>query len=410
MPMTGAIADPTGFDAKAQHALRRVRVAIADLIAPLTGKRTVKTADLVEMLGLDTRLAWKLTKILDDDDALTAVRYLPGRRAVRLLLKAAARRGAPRAALDELEEAFDALDELVQREAGDRKSFGMMVSNRARALRDDAALEHRKGAFDHNGFIWGVQAKLQVHTYFMRQSQDGEHLDAAIVRGFVGLRRVRPNVPWRVSRFVSIDDTNQVRGQFERSPIDPSGVHNCVPLLREYCSPEIPPVQRAIGPMDAVDYVLGQGEVGNTQSVTCLIGELIRNTDPCYPDEHHRGLGTKAPLRTPCQAVVFDLYLHRPFFGKVSPTCRLVSDLFVESVGVGYTDTDHLPLTETIDALGPAAVAPPVVEMPGYSTMMQSCFRRLGWEAAEFDCYRITMPYPPMPSALLVDCDLPRRP
>ncbi len=407
--MSPATLQPPGFQTRARDALGAARAAIAGLILPLVGKGSPRAAELVEVLGLDPRLAWKISKIIECSDDLAVVRYLPGARAVRLLARAAARRDAPPAALDRLTEAFTALDRFVDREAGDRASFRMMVSDHARSLRLDASLEHRKGAFDHNGYVWGVQAALQIHTYLIRPSADRKHLDAATVRGFVGLRRVRPGPPWRISRFITIDDAGAVRSDFSRAPIAPDCAPGDVPLLRQFSTPDAP-VRRVAGPRGVIDDVLAEGDVGNTRSVTCLTGEIIHTPDPCYPDERHRGLGTKAVLRTPCRAVLYDLFLDRTFFGQVEPAARLVSDLFVETIGSTYTEADRLPLSESVSALGAAGRAPPVSDLPAYPDMIAYCFERLGWAPQDFDCYRLLVPFPPMPAALLVDCPLPPGP
>jgi len=407
MPQGSQVVEPT-FESQASEIMQRVRSAVAHLSARLTGKSNARAADLVEALQIDTRLAWKFVKIVEKQDALVAVRYVPGPRGVKLFLNAAARKPGATSAVEAAKAAFQEFDALVRREAGDRRSFDMMAANHERSSGGDLDLEHRKGAFTHNSYIWGVQAQAQVHTYLIRPSDDGEHLDAAIVRGFVGLRRVRPHIPWRISRFFTIDDTGHVRSDFTREPIDDGAGE--VPLLRAFCSRPLPRVRRIVGQEGVIDYVLEESDVGNTRAVTCLTGELIRKAEPCYPDERHAGLGAKTPLRTPSEAVVTDLYLDRNHFRDASPSLTLVSDMFAERLGMVYTKTDELPLADPVETLGSAAEAPPVPEMPHYSEMIRHCFTQLGWDARQFNCYRVRVEYPPLPTALILDTPLPARP
>ena len=295
------------------------------------------------------------------------------RAGVKLFLSAAARKPGVAQAVEAAKAAFQEFDALVRREAGDRRSFDMMAANHEKSGGGSLDLEHCKGAFTHNSYIWGVQARAQVHTYLIRPSDDGEHVDAAIVRGFVGLRRVRPHIPWRISRFFTVDDTGHVRSSFAREPIDRE-TGGDVPLLRGFCSRPTPRVRRIIGQEGVIDDVLEESDVGNTRSVTCLTGELIRKAEPCYPDERHANLGVKTPIRTPCEAVVMDLFLDRQHFGGLSPALTLVSDVFAERLGMVYTKADVLPTASQVETLGSGADAAPVPEMPRYADMMRHCF------------------------------------
>ncbi|MGD8450724.1 MAG: hypothetical protein PVJ57_02800 [Phycisphaerae bacterium] len=396
------------FENQAAEVMQRVRAAVEHLVTRVTGRTHTRSSDLVDALTVDPRLAWKFVKIIQPGDPLAAIRYVPGPRGIKLFLNAAARRPGVAPAIAAAKEAFGDFEALVRREGGDRRSFDMMVAGHSQTDRGDVDLEHRKGAFTHNSYIWGVQARAQIHTYLVQPSGDGEHLDAAVVRGFVRLRRVRPHTPWRISRFYTIDDSGEVHGEFARSPIDPPD-EDAVPLLRRFCSKPMPQVRREVGPHAVIDYVLAESDVGNTGAVTCLTGELIRKAEPCFADDLHAVLGTKTPLRTPCEVVVADLFLRRDFFGQISPSLRLVSDLFSERMGIIYGPTDQLPLQDQVESLGGGPYVAPMPEMPRYAEMIQHCGDRLGWNLEQFDCYRVRVQYPPVPAALVVHSPLPPR-
>lgn len=397
------------FERDARAAMERFRAAAREVVVAVLGTAHVRAADLAGGLGLDNRLAWKLVKILSAEDVLAAAKYLPGERGVGLFLDGATQRGAPEDAVRHARRAFDGIEEIVREQAGNRRSFNMMVAGHAPDAPGGAGLEHRKGAFEHNGYIWGVQARVQIHSYVIQPSGDGENLDIAVVRGFAGLRRVRPQVPWRISRFYSIDEAGRVRGAFEREPLDPACGKDEAPLLRRFCSKPLPAVRRQVGQSGIVDHVLADSDVGNAGSVTCLTGEVLRRAEPCHPVPELPELGTIAPLRTPCEALVMDVFLHRGFFGVVVPRLRLLSDLFNETLGAHYTDADRLPAECGVERLSDGPHTPPIREFRDYADVIAFSFDRLGWERDRFSCYRVRLPYPPIPASLIVDFPLPAR-
>ena len=132
------------FELQAREILAQVRTAIRGLVVPLVGKSDVRVSDLVQTFTLDTRLAWKLVKVLTATDGLRAVKYLPGQRGVRLFLRSAARLKAPAPSIKSVQTAFDTLQAFIEQEAGDRYSFDMIAAGHATETEDDPGLEHRR--------------------------------------------------------------------------------------------------------------------------------------------------------------------------------------------------------------------------------------------------------------------------
>ncbi|MCG3123763.1 MAG: hypothetical protein GIKADHBN_02184 [Phycisphaerales bacterium] len=407
-PPGGGDSESGSFDRDARTVLQRVQRSIRDMISPTLGKFDVRAADLVEVFSLDNRLAWRIVKVLNAKSPLSAAKYLPGERGLGLLLQGAERAHASASSMRAVREAFEQLDTFVSRQAGDRRSFTMMVSGHTVDEGEDSGLEHRRGAFEHSGFIWGVQAKVQIHSYIIRPSEDGQHLDFGIVRGFIDLRRVRPRVPWRISRFCSIDETGKVRSEFEREPLDEGCAPGDIPLLRRFCSQPLPLVRRQTGSHGIVEFVLAESDVGNEQAVTCITGELIRRAEPAYPTPEYQGLGTFVTLRTPCQLAIMDVFLDRRFFGLVDPTLLFVNNLFESNLSPHTSDLDRLPCPCRIERLSDGVI-PAIREFSRYEDMMDQCFSRLGQDKSFFSCYRARLAYPPVPTTLVADFPLPPR-
>ena len=63
-------------------------------------------------------------------------------------------------------------------------------------------------------------------------------------------------------------------------------------------------------------------------------------------------------------------------------------------------------MAEEIEPIGhcPPVVATPLI--PGYTRMVDRVYKRMQWDAGDFYGYRVTMKYPPMPTALMIRHDL----
>jgi hypothetical protein len=402
------------FASETEQCIQKLRNALAQVIESLPGQRISRPAELGRALDLDSRLAWKISKVVGGTDPFAAARYMPGSGGVREFLRAAKRKDASDDALVQVQQAYAEFRKLIRTHAGDRKSFDMMMAGHARHDRGRADLEHRKGVFQHLSYLWGVQARTQVHTFLLHPSEQEGYFDAATLRGFVDLRRIRPHVPWRIMRSYTVDDAGEKRTAFQRHPLEipeaggePEGD---LPLLREYCSKPLPQCRRVAGPAGQVEYQLVEGAVGNTGLITLLMGEMIRAAEPRYRDERHRELVLMARLRTPCEILVFDLLVHTELFGHLQPSVVLYSDLFADELNTQTQACDRMPVEETVECLGTGLSGIRSVDIPRYQEMISDVFTRLGWDAEQFEAHRLQVVYPMIPTSMRLVHQLPPPP
>ena len=389
--------------------LKRALVAVVDSV-PMKPERA---ANLASALGIDTKLAWKIGRVISDADPFTAALYVPGPAGLKIFLRAARRRNVSKGLIASAEAAFGRFSALVHTHAGSRKAFDMMLAAHAQQDRLRADLEHRRQMFEGSSYVWGVQARVKLRLDVVAPAADPMMYDVATIRGFVDLRRLRPDVPWRISRGYSADEAGETHVDQARTPLAataPGGM-NGLPLLEDFCSKPLPKCRRVEAPQGVIEYELVEGAVGNTGIITCVIGELIRGVEPRYRTEQYRDFSQGIHLRTPSELLVFDVLIHREVLGRpIEPRLVAYSDLFSDRIAPRYRTCDALPVNERVEHLGTGLDAVDLVENPRYAELVQFTLDRAGWDAEEFDVFRVRMAYPPIPATLMITHELPDRP
>ena len=400
------------FADDARRALHGLRGALREVIDRLPSGPIVRASQLAGALDLDARLAWKIWKVIGLQDPFAASQLVPGRAGIRIFLRAANRHKVGEDVLKSVDAAFGEFQRVMKSHAGDRRSFNAMLAGHATGNELRADLEHRKGVFHHLSFLWGVQARTHLSSFIVRASEDRQgYSDIVTLRGFVDLRWIRPNVSWRVRRMSTIDNFGNVRTDFGRQPLSPvpegerDGAE--VPLLREFCS-QPPPELRVPDNFPAdMWYQLVEGAVGNSGSLTCLLGEIGRGVEPYVRSEYYPHLVFAAYPRTPAETLIFDLIIHRDMLGRLNPTAHMFGDLFNRGFNDPPSEVDRLPLGEKVEFLGSGADAVNAAEVPRYPEMARFALDRVGWPESEFDVYRLRVPYPLIPTRLEIAQEFP---
>lgn len=396
------------FEAHATAVLRQMRGVLAQFVAAVPGGAS-RPVDLCKALGIDMKLSWSLYQIIGATDLLAAGKYVPRPGATRKLLSASARRGLPGEIIERVSSAAAEFDRLVKVHAGDRPTFDLMIRGRASNGLDKIHLPHRRDAFRANSHIWGVQAKTKLLVHFLQPGSAADMLDCAAVRGMIGLRRIRPNVPWIVARGGICSATGvMLPTALMREALEPlrgkaASRGTAVPLLRKFCSKPLPKVRRLIRPGGLAEDELLGGPVGNAGCVTCLIGDVVRNGGPRHVTATESANRFVAIVRTPCEVLINDLFVREDLFGPLAPELVVYSEL---QGGPGYpaggSEPLRLPVDEAVHYLGkgPAVTATP--DVPRYPELASYVFRRLGWDGERFDVYRVRLRYPVLSSSVVL--------
>jgi hypothetical protein len=395
--------DTATFSAHAQAVIRHVQGTLSAVLERLPNRPTNPT-ELQRQLHIDKSLAWKVVRLIEATDPFGAVQHLPGAAGVRIFLDAAEDAGVPHDVTDAVTRAVAEFHDLTTIHAGDRASLDLMLSAQAGERRQQD-LKHRKMTFLGNSYIWGVQAETQLRTVIMHPSETEGRLDAVGIAGFVGLRRIRPNIPWTFGE-KGLTGPNAEVSQPARDPIEPppDGADGA-PLLAGFCSRPLPEIRRHSTPTGFIEDQLVGGDVGNTAAVTAFTAEIIRGALERYGEgEFNEGMHTTR-VRTPCENLVFDLLFHQDLFGMVEPEVVVRGEL----AGAARFDDGalRLPIQTAARHLGRGPDVLRCKEIPRYAEMLRYVTDRAGWDAAALDVYRVSIPYPPMPSAVSLAFELP---
>jgi hypothetical protein len=325
-------------------------------------------------------------------------------------LTAVQREGASTEVVERVRTAVKALDNMVERHVGDRATLELIVDGISPNRGDHLELS-RKLAFRGNSGLWGVQAKTRLMTVMMAPNAvDPDRIDMAIVRGYVGFRRLRSDVRWPIF---------QLRGWGEEGgsmtepwqPLDTSGDEDSrLPLLRKFSN---------VGPNDVeevkttkgVDYMLQPGPIGNTGAIDCFIGDFDRSAASKYRTEQDTTGEFGATISAPTERLIFDLIVHESLDFALNPDVRAFAGIFTErseeAIPEGYLP---VPVPQNIAPLPGRPVAVTTPGIPRYAEIVNFVHEQMGWTAERFRGSRLDLSYPPMGSTILLRFKLPAAP
>lgn len=397
------------FGPQAEDAIRSVQSAFLEMFerAGLGGSRA---ADVARTLNLDKTLAWKLMRCADDQDPRSAFKHLPGPGGVEIAIRAAGKHGVAEETLETVRRATEELRVFVRRHAGDRRTFEAMLAGTQPDPETEA--EERKAYYQAGSAIWGVRAQAQILTLALKPSDTIEgRVDVVQVSGFVGLERLRPDLPWVLRRLRVHEDDGSLAQSFKREPLDPSGApHGAdskqpLALMPRFCTEPLPEIQQHVGASGWLYDELAPGSVGKRGAVTVISGERYHGALPLARSSENTEGRYVLTVRTPVEVVQFDLLLHPDLAHFRWPTVRVVGNLEEQLSARDRSGRELFPVR-------PAdSVSPGVSRGPGvgafYRDLMSDAFERAGWgDLAGYRAFRAEVEYPPAPCEVVMTSEL----
>jgi len=394
------------FEDEAREAVERLRAALAVLLDALNLSE-VPALELARALRLDKSLGWKINHLSAARDVATLREYMPGNAGWDIFLSATRKAGADPKLISAVRSSVGAFHDLVERHAGDAATFGMLVGGLGGAGAQRVELAHRRQLFQGASYVWGIQVRVLLHVHFVAVAEDPARLDCAILRGLLDVRRLRRDSVCVLGPYHLLTDSGDIM-QAALRPVDPDyGAPGQVPFLGKFCSQPLPEARRVRQP-DGTGYdLLEVGPVGKPGSVTLITGEYSPASLSRFRSESDTSGRHMAWVRVPAESLVLDVYIDRALEAQIKPALDVLSRL--EAIGAAPNPpfTVQLPISEQLEALGPAPVVRPAAVVRDYNRMIQTVCDRAGWRPEQFNVYRIHVKYPPIASCAHIHYALP---
>lgn len=396
------------FAEEGKVAVYGIRRAFADMLASV-GADPSQPQEVARRFGLDKTLAWRISRVVGEDDAWEVVQHIPKQPSIKLFVNALLKHGADRTCADDIWKALEEFDDFVRTHSGDRETLEIMASGTGHKSALKKLETFRKMGFQANSAIWGVQTRMQFGVTFLSPSKDPGKIDLAVVSGMVGFRRLRPNVAWAISSQTAWDYERTADGSVKEdwSPLDPTIGPSEVPLIRQFCGKPAPAMrvieERTNERRYVRRYMLSEGDIGNTAATTVVLGWVHRAaglTHQSYPGEHgEHGI----TLSTPAEEVVRDLYIHKDLAFAFDVTASAYSQLpGGPQYPVSGKEAPQLPIPTDIIDLGSASKTTTAPGVPRYAEMVEFAAERLGNSLGDFHAFRFRLKYPPIPSMVVL--------
>lgn len=404
------------FEGEAAEALGRLRSAFTAVLTALAaqGKPVRGAADLRRALNIDNKLCWQVVRVANALAPMEAGPHVPTPAGFRQLCAAATKCAVSTQVVEEVRRASELFEAMVTVHAGDRGTFDAMVAPFADPG-DVISIAHRRAAFRASSHILGADAEAYILCNVVQTGEDPSTVDRAFINGFVGLRRLRTDVPLIVARLGSTNYRGEVYDRSVRSPLDPEASPAIgFGLMRRYCSEAVPtPHEFKSEPEGFVYTELPSTPIGNRGSMNCMLGCIERRTMPRFGVDGKGGKSGWSPrLRIPCRSLLLDFIVRDGTFGEpFEPQLHVHGD-YIGSWRPGSVmrDRDCLPMRGELTLMGRGSDGLSTPLFPRYTEMVNEAFAALSSPASEFRAYRYAFEYPVTPSTVVIEFDAPRTP
>lgn len=386
------------FSEDCKDVLQRLRGSLIDALTGL-GVDPSRPQDMGRTLGLHRNLSWKVSKIVTGTDVFALVPHIPGKGGMEIVARALGKAGAPSDEVTRIRSAMAEFERMVQVHAGDRGTLEIVAGGLVPGVNQaETQVQARRMAFRGNSAIWGVQARLTMSTHILAPNVDDPTMvDLILINGLADFRALRTDVVWPMFRRAIWGASTQLHS-VEGQPVGSRPAEGGVPLLHDFCSPDLPELEVVRSEHETV-YWLPARDLGRTGEMTCIYASVIRGLGSQYATGTDDRCELETNLVTPAEMLQSDVLAHESLSWAHSPKADVYSLLEQRS---SPTATNRgrmrLPIDETSHELGLGLGTMVTQHFPRYREMLSSVFASVGWDPAQFRGFRYTLAHPPVPS------------
>ncbi len=393
------------LELECEAAIGELRAALIELYDSV-GADPASPQDVARRFKLNKTLTWNIARLLQSTDGIGAVPHVPGIGSIEKIVGATESHGAPAAAARRVREAASAFERVIEVHVGDRATLDLIIDGLGPGGAVGLELS-RKRAFVGNSGIYGIQAKTKLMCcVLMPNADDPDQLDMALVRGHLGLRRLRSVDGFPIFRMRQWSRAGQAVGTQRWEAIDPGQSDRA---LKTFARGDVPEIE-AIETEGGTDYVIKPGPIGNRGAFDCFYGDMLRAGASRYQTDDDTFGEFGATMTVPAENLVFDLIYHRDLDFCAGASTKVYAYSFLHGNREGeWDESTCLPIRQPASPIAgtPPAVATPLV--PRYAELVQRVVDRLGGDMGAFRGLRFELKYPPLGSTAVLRFDLPRR-
>ena len=396
----------SGFAEEATEAMTDLRGALTKLISDCRQVGGTRPIDISRGLGIDMKLAWKMSHLAEAARPFDSARHVPGGAGMRIFLDAAGDRGADPEDVKRTEVAFAKLQAMIAEYCGSRRVFETMVSEIQEAEDRPPALADRERLFEGARSVWGLKADLIHRMDILHPCRVEGLMDCVTIRTLAGTRRLRGGVPLVFPRPRVVDDRGMESRSSLRESLDSGLEVNAFPVVESLCDGPLPtlrPQERDQGiifeapPLDGPD----------ASSFTVVTGEILRAAQPTRVQGDSHGIYQLMRLRVPAPLAIFDVLIHDSLVDPgVQPDSYLASELHVSASFIHNVRGVRLPI----------GIRPREIERTqfaeldskgGIQARLAIATQALDCRREDFRWFRLEVEYPPICSLVAFECEQP---
>jgi hypothetical protein len=396
----------SGFAEEAAEAMTGLRSALAGLISGCRQVAGTRPIDISRGLGIDMKLAWKMSHLAEAARPFDSARHVPGGAGMRIFLDAAGARDADPEDVKRTEAAFAKVQGVIAEHCGSRKVFETMVSEMQETEDRPPALADRERLFEGARSVWGLKADLIHRMDILHPCRVEGLLDCVTIRTLAGTRRLRGGVPLVFPRLQVIDDRGVENRSSLLGPLDEDVRAGDFPIVRSLCDGPIPSFStqtREEGmlfeapPLDEAD----------PSSFTVVSGEVLRAAQPTRVLGDSHGIFQLMRFRVPTSIAIFDVLVHQSLAEPgVEPDAYLASELNDSASLIHNVRRVRLPIGIRHREVKMNEV-PALDSKGGIGERLEIAMKAAACRREEFRWFRLEAEYPPICSVMAFECEQP---
>jgi hypothetical protein len=348
---------------------------------------------------MDKATASRLLRAAAMRDPFAALQQIPGPEPLRGFAQAASSYGVEKKRIDSFLESVQQFDQIIRDEAGDRSGFDSILAAFVPESRDAFELKRKQAVYRAMSQLKGVVAQTNLVSAIIHPCKtDPEKMDIVWIFGYLGLQRLRPGVPVRIStRRVSTPHAPNEEPT-PRKPLtidgrEASGFEGL--LLPEGCTQPFPELKmEQMG--DFAHYLLAGDAFGPKAACDVTFAELNRGEVPRFVAQRGKRRFVYTDVPIPVERLIFDAIIHEDVLGPAGAQLALydTSTRGIADINDRARDLDRIDLSETLRPLGKGIDRCRASDVPWYDGLLERITTTLGYDASNLVANRTMIDFP----------------